>query len=436
MKKKILSISILLLLIINTFYSSYAFELGTKEVKLIDWCENYFTYNEQPVYVPYVAYLKDGNYMPAFCLNPNVSGVGSDGVNAYNVTANSKITNESVWKILINSYPYKSLDELGAQSVEEAFYATKIAIYTVLDPVNKKAEYYKPADSDAGRRVYQIFLNLLEMAKSSNEVLTGNDKISIVSEKDWDVEGDYLSKTYNLNSVIKNGKFTLELSGNLPEGSKLTNENGEEKTEFALSEKFKILVPVDKIGDIYDFSLKATSSLKTYPIFFGKSTIPEKQDYALVGYTDETLTASISDNTVKNTTKITIVKKEYGSQKKLAGVKFNLLDSNKNIKYGNLISDDAGEIEIEKLLPGKYFVQEVETLDGYNLYADLIEVNVNFNEEVDVVVNNTIKTVNEVSKESQMIEVVETKTENVYKNQVNQSQVVNNNVKKLPVTGY
>lgn len=436
MKKRILSISILLLIILNTFYSSYAFELGTKEVKLISWCEHYLTYQGQPVYVPYVAYLKDGQYMPAFCLNPNAEGVGTNGVNAYNVTANSKITNEAVWRIYINSYPYKSLSQLGVQSVEEAFFATKIAAYTVLDPVNKKPEYYKPADSDAGRRVYQLFLNLIEASKSSSEVLTGNDKISIVAEKDWDVEEDYLSKTYNLSSVIKDGKFTLELTGNLPEGSRLVNESGEAKTEFALTEKFKIQVPISKIDEVYNFSLKATSTLKTYPIFFGKSSIAGKQDYALVGYTDETLTANLSDSTVKNTTKITIVKKEYGSQKKLAGVKFNLLDSNKNIKYDNLISDDAGEIEIEKLLPGKYFVQEVETLDGYNLYTDLIEVNVSFNEEADVVVNNTVKTVSEVSKETQSIEVVENKEEKVYKNQVNQTQVVNNKVKKLPVTGY
>lgn len=432
--KKILSISILLLLIINAFYSSYAFELGTKEVRLLKWCENYFTYKGQTIYVPYVAYLKDGKYMPAYCMNPNVSGVGSDGVNSYNVIANSKITNEAVWKVLINSYPYKSLSELGVESEEEVFYATKIAVYTVLE--NRNPEDYQPINSDAAKRVYQAYLKILSEANASNETLTNNDKISITAEDDWKIEDEYLSKTYKLNSVIKSGIFTLELSGDLPDGSKLVNETGEEKTEFKLEEKFKIIVPLDKIDEIYNFSLKATSTLKTYPILFGKSTIDQKQDYALVGETDETLTCNLSDKTIKNTTRITIIKKEYGSEKRLAGVKFNLLDSNKNIKYENLISDDAGEIEVTKLLPGKYFVQEVETLEGYNLYTDLIEIDVSLNEEVDVIVNNTIKTVNEVSKETETIEVIENKAENVYKNNLSQTQLVNNTIKKLPVTGY
>lgn len=432
--KKFLSISILLIVILSLFYSSYAYELGTKEVRLLNWCDNYFTYKGQTTYVPYVGYLCGGKYMPAYCMNPNVPGVGSDGVNAYNVIANSKITNEKVWKVLINAYPYKSLSELGVETEEEAFYAGKIAVFTALE--NRNKDDYKPVDTPEARRVYNAYLKILDAANSSKEVLANNDKISITQQEDWKIEGEYLSKTYNLNSVIKIGKYTLVLSGDLPSGAKLVNEKNEEKTEFNMTEKFKILVPISKIDDIYNFSIKATTTLKTYPILFGKTTIAGKQDYALVGEKEETLTCNISDKTVKNTTKIKIIKKEYGSDKRLAGVKFNLLDSNKNIKYENLISDDAGEIEISKLLPGKYYIQEIESLDGYNLYTDLIEVNVTLNEEVEVVVNNTVKTTNEVTKETETIEVVENKTENVYKNENTQTQVVNNKIKKLPVTGY
>lgn len=432
--KKIFSISILLLLILNLFYSSYAFELGTKEVRLIKWCENYFTYKGQTTYVPYVAYLKNGNYMPAYCMNPNVPGVGSDGVNAYNVIANSKITNEKVWKVLINAYPYKSLSELGVETEEEAFYATKIASFTALE--NRNKDDYKPVDTASARRVYNAYLKILDAANNSNEVLTNNDKISITQQEDWKIEGEYLSKTYNLNSVIKTGKYILALSGDLPTGAKLANEKNEEKTEFNMTEKFKVLVPISKIDDIYNFSIKATTTLKTYPILFGKTTITGKQDYALVGEKEETLTCNLSDKTVKNTTKIKIIKKEYGSNKRLAGVKFHILDSNKNLIYENLVSDDAGEIEVSKLLPGKYYIQEIETLEGYNLYTDLIEVNITLNEEVEVVVNNTVKTTNEVVKDTETIEVIENKTENVYKNENTQTQVVNNKIKKLPVTGY
>ena len=366
-------------------------------------------------------------------MNPNVPGVGSEGLNSYNVTVNGKITNEEVWKVLINTYPYRSLADLGVESEEEIFYATKIAVYTVLE--NRNIEDYKPVDSDAARRVYKAYLKLLELAKNSEEILINNDRLSISAEGDWKVEGEYLSKIYKLNSVIKNEKFNLELQGNLPEGSKIVDELNNDKSEFYLNEKFKIVIPLDKIDTIYKFSFKVTSTLKTYPIFFGKAIIDGKQDYALIGETNETLNCSFSDETIKNTTKIRIIKKEYGSEKRLAGVKFNLLDSNQNIIYENLISDDAGEIEIEKLLPGKYLIQEKETLEGYNLYTDLIEVNISLNEEVDVIVNNTIKSVTEVLKEEELIEVLENKTETIYKSNVVETQKLNN-ISKLPVTGY
>ncbi len=428
--KKILSITILLLIIINVFYSSYAYEPGIRKVDLTDWCKEYFKYQGERERVPFITYSKDGINMPAFCISPNLSPIDQNGAN---VTVNSKITNESVWKVLINSYPYKSLEDLGVDSVEEAYYATQIAIYVTLGARNQAD--FEPRNTTGADNVYNAFLKILNNAKASKDTIA-NNRIVIVAENDWSIDEKYLSKTYKLNSDNNSGIFKLDISGSLPEGSKLVNEQNEEKTEFNLNEKFKILVPIDKIENIYEFSLKATSTLRTYPILYGKSTINGVQDYALVGETDEILTTSISDKTIKNTTKIKIIKKEYGTEKRLPGVKFNVLDSNKNIKYENLISDDAGEIEISKLLPGKYYIQEVETLEGYNKYSDLVEVNITLNEEIEVIVNNTLKTVNEVTKETETIEIVENKTDSIYKTNATETKLTSSNIKKLPVTGY
>lgn len=433
--KKILSISILLLIIINAFYSSYAFEFGTKKVELSGWCNLYFRYQGDLFQVPYVTYSNNGKTMPAFCITPDLSGVGSDGLYSYNVVANSKITDERAWKIIKNSYPYVSLDKLGVNSEEEAYYATKVALMAVLG--NRNPDDYKPEISDAAIRVHELYLKLVAIATTSGDTLVDNNKIKIAVENDWQIEENYLVKTYKIESVIKDGKYKLELSGNLPQGSKLVDELNTEKKEFNLTEKFKIMVPLDKINQSYDYTLKATSTLKTYPIYHGKSTIALKQDYALtVDETEETVNCTLSDKVIENTTKIIIIKKEYGSEKKLAGVKFNLLDENKSIIQENLITNDAGEIEILHILPGKYYVQEVETLEGYNRYTDLIEVNVTLNEEVNVIVNNALTSSNEYTKETETVEVVENKNENVYKNNFTETQVVNNTIKKLPVTGY
>lgn len=127
-------------------------------------------------------------------------------------------------------------------------------------------------------------------------------------------------------------------------------------------------------------------------------------------------------------------------------MKFNILDENKNILYENKITNENGEIVLEKMLPGKYYISEIETLDGYNLYTDLIEINLDFNEEFEVVVNNTIKDKTEINKQFENVEVTSKSTETVYNvenksSEINKENIENkttlkNNIKKLPITGF
>ena len=97
---------------------------------------------------------------------------------------------------------------------------------------------------------------------------------------------------------------------------------------------------------------------------------------------------------------------------------------NKNVIKENLITDENGEIIIDELFPGKYYIQETETLEGYNLYKDLIPVDIKFNEEIEIIVNNTKKSKSEITNEVNTIQVLQKETET--KNTI---------TKKLPVTG-
>ena len=133
---------------------------------------------------------------------------------------------------------------------------------------------------------------------------------------------------------------------------------------------------------------------------------------------------------IENKTKLIIVKKEYGTENRLSGVKFNIFDENKNIVKENLITDKNGEIIVEKMIPGKYYISEVETLSGYNLYPELIEVEIDFNEEFTIVVNNSKTEITKIDKVEEKTEVTSQYTESVY-------NVENNNtIRKLPITGF
>ena len=134
-----------------------------------------------------------------------------------------------------------------------------------------------------------------------------------------------------------------------------------------------------------------------------------------------------------------IIKKENGTENRLAGVKFNLLDENKDIVKEGLVTDENGEIIIEKMIPGKYYINEIETLAGFELYTDLIEVEIGLNKEIQITVNNSTK----LEAESDNIDVTPTFTEvvkNVEKTPENPSETVetivtNKTPARLPVTG-
>ena len=196
------------------------------------------------------------------------------------------------------------------------------------------------------------------------------------------------------------------------------------------------MTPINNLADKGSFSIIANANIETKPIVYGKSTIADKQSYAISGFMLEETQGVLEENTLKNITKIEVIKKEYGTEKRLAGVKFNLLDSNKNILKENLITNENGEIVIDMLKPGKYYLQEIETLEEYNLYKDLIEIDIKFNEEVEVIVNNTLKSVSEISNNVDIIEVTQNSTETLYNVDKETTYLKNNEVKKLPVTGY
>ena len=59
------------------------------------------------------------------------------------------------------------------------------------------------------------------------------------------------------------------------------------------------------------------------------------------------------------------------------------------------VSSMAGTFSVEKL---KSYIKETRTVSGYEIYEDLIEVNVNLNEEITVVVNNQKEEKPEIEK--------------------------------------
>ena len=88
----------------------------------------------------------------------------------------------------------------------------------------------------------------------------------------------------------------------------------------------------------------------------------------------------------------------------LEGAIFQLLDENKNVVKTNLTTDKNGEIIIDDILPGTYYLKEIKAPEGYQLYGEEITIKLNWNEELTIVVKNKREEIPEIRIDRNRIE--------------------------------
>ena len=389
----------------KTINSAYIYSIGD--------CGSLLTYKGAPVKVSYVEYTENGVHYPAYCMDKTKPGAETE---PYTVSVEEAVNDVGLWRRIINGYPYKTIQELGVASKEEAFTATKQAIYCYIHKNN--VNDYGPI-GEAGTRTLNAMKKIIQDAENSTETKISN---TITINKDtskWEqdkIEKDYVSKTYSVTALaqIQNYKITLtkENAENLG-GIKLTDLNNNEKQEFSPNEKFKILIPIKNLTEEGTINIEVEAKVNTKPVLYGRAPNSSYQDYALTAATYEDGSGNTKDEYNKNETKIIILKKDEEDGKTLQGVEFQLLNENKEPIYVDLKTNEEGKIVINNLVPGTYYIKETKTIDGYEIYDELIEVKVQMNQELTVTINN----------KKQEKPKIETK-EYGYKE-----------VKKLPVTG-
>ena len=332
------------------------------------------------------------------------------------------IKDVGLWRVIINGYPYKSIEELGVANKEEAFTATKQAVYCYIH--GNKLEDYEGI-GEAGNRTLSAMYKIVNDAQNSNETKISSSLQINKLDTEWkqdELEPEYVSKKYSVSAGanIKNYKITITKENAQDIGGiKVTDVQNIEKDEFSSNEQFKVLVPIKNMTEDGTFKLKVESQVQTKPILYGVAPNSSNQDYALTAATYEDGTGEKSDEYPENETKIIIIKEDEKTKEKLEGTEFELLDENKKVVYMDLKTDEEGKIEIKHLIPGKYYLRETKAREGYEKYEELIELQVALHEQYTVTVTN-----NQEEKPKIEIEINEKNKE-----------VGSSTVKKLPVTG-
>ena len=391
----------------------HAESINVANIYSIGDCGSLLTYKGATVKVSYVQYIQDGVEYPAYCMDKTKPGAETT---PYTVSIQSAIQDVGLWRRIINGYPYKTIQELGVANKEEAFTATKQAVYCYIHG-NNPDDY--GAIGEAGERTLNAMKRIINDAQNSSETKISS---TITINKNYDEwkqdenEKNYVSKTYTISAGASIEKYKVTVTkenGQDLGGIKLTDTNNQEKAEFSQNEKFKILIPIKNMTETGSFNIQLESKVKTKPVLYGTAPNSGYQDYALTAATYEEGTGKVQDEYIKNETKIIIIKKDQDTGNLLKGVEFELLNEKKETAYTGLKTNEEGKIVVENLVPGVYYLRETKAIDGYKANQEDIELKIELNEEITITVNNS-------KEEKPKIETTKTSSKEV---------------KRLPVTG-
>lgn len=408
--KKIISIILSLLMIIGIICvpnkSLASFSIDKAEVYSKGYYEDHLRLGNMGIVFNFVVYAKDGKEYPAYCLNKDLEGATLN--NSYSVNTEELLTDARVWRTIINGYPYKTPAELGCNTEAEAYIATKQAVYCIL--YDREPSQYN-AVNETGTRVLNALTQIVTNARNSNQVKPSADFTISDVTTNWvqdNINSKYVSKIFKVSASAGFSTYNVSLEEMKIEGAKIVDEKNNEKNTFESGENFKIIIPITNMKEKGSFNVKVVGKVATKPVLYGYSADRNKQDYAITGEIYEEGEGIKTVNYTQNETKIVILKQEKETGKMLEGVKFNLLDKNKNILYSELITNEKGETKIENLEPGIYYIEETKTVNGYSLYEELIEVNLKYNETLTVKVTNEkeVTTIEEPKVTESNIEVV------------------------------
>ena len=418
-KKLLMIIAVFIINGLGFMNAVYATSMETANLYCIGDCGSLLKYKGGVVKVSYVQYSHNGVDYPAYCMNPNKPGAETQ---SYDVSVQEALNDVGLWRIIINGYPYKTIEQLGVASKEEAFTATKHAVYCYL--YGNNPNNYEGI-GEAGARTLNAMHKIIQDAKQSNESkMTSTIEIQQV-ENEWkqdEIEKQYVSKVFKVtaNAVLKKYKINItEEKQELVQGIKITNSQNQETNEFMPEETFKVLIPIKSMAKAGSFKLTVEGQVKTKPVLYGIAPNNAYQDYALTTASFEDGVGEKRDEYPENETKIILIKEDEKTKERLEETEFEILDENRKVVYSALKTDKEGKIEIKHLVPGKYYIRETKSKEGYLPYEELIELQVALHEQYTITVNNN-------KEEKPKIET---------EKKIKSKEVTSSTMKKLPVTG-
>ena len=284
--------------------------------------------------------------------------------------------NQMVWRVLLNGFPYKTPAEMGVPDERSAFAVTKQAVYAVLD--GRDTSRYSGVD-EIGNQMADAVRRLVDIGRNGTQ--TYQDpviNVSSISPAGVDsIDSNYISQTFNVSSEVNMKDINVILDTfSAPTGTKVTDINNNERTNFDKGENFKVLVPRENIKDEITVQFTLSGQCETYPILFGKAPNDNVQDYVLT--TDPFVVSTAkSQMNYKPSVDIEIDKISSGESEitgkgegePLEGAKFNVKSEDGSFNQ-DYYTDANGKITLSNMDIQKYIITELESAKYYLLNKD------------------------------------------------------------------
>lgn len=392
MKKKTLIIFIILITLMNTILpiANAAQVITRADLKKGKSIKTHLKFKHQDgtwhnIQCNYIYYETGGEKYPTYCITHGVHGVDEEG--PYTVTINDLLKDKLVYNTILNGYPYKTPKQLGLETSEEAYVATKQAVNTVL--LNRDVKtFYKAADSK-GEAIIDAIYEISEKGKAGKEV---NKSASITISKIGDLteKGEYYYQEYRVSADVNISNYTIKSLEGFSKDCFTADINGNKKSEFTSSQNFRVMIPKNDLKQNIAGKVKLVASCNTKSIFYGEAPRGDIQNYAVTykPYTEYEKSIEFRQDT--NTASIKVIKQDEDTKKPIKDVLFSLYKENGDY-ITSAKTDENGIAIFHNLYQGKYKVKETKSSENYIQDNTVYEVNTEYNKQVTKTITNAHK---------------------------------------------
>lgn len=292
-----------------------------------------------------------------------------------------------LWRVAINGYPYKTPEQMGVYNEYDAFLATKQAIYSIL--YNNDVDSYYRGGNERGERVFNAVRYMVNEGRYGTytpaDYTASVNKVGNLKE-----ETNYYSQEYSVSSNTSIELYTITNTLNMPQGAYIADLNGNSKTTFSSGNNFKVMIPISTMKTDLDIRINVVTKSKSYPVFYGQTTIANTQNYLITADPYGDLTGKTNLQIKGNTATLKLKKIDEETGEALIGVTFEVKQENGQV-LGNYTTNSSGEIELKNLYPQVLTLTEVATQDEYILDSTPVTVELEWNKTSSTTLKNMHK---------------------------------------------